>query len=236
MDAEREQKLQILHIYSKRNLLYPDQFDLSLSAEEKQIYDKCKVFALFHSKEKHKELIPKAIEEHRILERIQDLQEARAAGCTTTTKFNRFIEEKRKKKAEFFLLQLNHGGQGNVAGKALKSPRGLQRNLQSFGSDSLSKATFPIICSSLDNWGVSGLLGADLLSETEKKMCNEMRILPAHYFKILETLKSEIKKKSDAYSFFRVEPSQVDKVYDLLKQKIFQSSISIIDQLPIMMN
>lgn len=237
-DAEREQKLQVLHIYSKRlderkrrkefvlerNLLYPDQFELSLSAEEKQIYNKCKVFARFHSKEEHKELIQKVIEEHRILKRIQDLQEARAAGCRTTTEANRFIEEKRKKEAEENLVRLNHGGPGSVAGKALKSPRGLQRNLQPFGSESLSKATLPIICSSLDNWDVSGLLGADLLSETEKEMCNEMRILPAHYFKMLETLTSEIKKgkikkKSDAYSFFRVEPSKVDRVYDLLIQK-----------------
>lgn len=58
----------------ERNLLYPDQFELSLSAEERQIYNKCKVFARFHSKEEHKELIQKVIEEHRILKRIQDLQ------------------------------------------------------------------------------------------------------------------------------------------------------------------
>lgn len=98
------------------------------------------------------------------------LQEARAAGCTTTTEANRFIEEKRKKEAEENLVRLNHGGPGStVAGKALKSPRGLHRNLQPFGSDSLSKTTLPIICSSLDNWDVSGLLGADLLSETVSK-------------------------------------------------------------------
>lgn len=58
----------------------------------------------------------------------------------------------------------------------------------------------------------------------EKLMCNETRLLPAHYLKMLETLTSEIKKgqikkKSDAYSFFKVEPSKVDKVYDLLIQK-----------------
>lgn len=63
-----------------------------------------------------------------------------------------------------------------------------------------------------------------MCSVQEKKMCNEIRILPVHYFKMLETLTSEIKKgqikkKSDAYSFFKVEPSKVDKVYDLLIQK-----------------
>ncbi|CAA7050967.1 unnamed protein product [Microthlaspi erraticum] len=237
-DAEREQKLQVLHIYSKRlderkrrkefvldrNLLYPDQFELSLSAEERQIYNKCKVFARFHSKEEHKELIEKVIEEHRILKRIQDLQEAKAGGCRTTSEATRFIEEKRKKEAEESLLRQNQGAPGSIASKTLKSPRGSARSLQPFGSDSLSKVTLPVISSSLDNWDVSGLLGADLLSETEKKMCNEIRLLPAHYLKMLETLtremkKGQIKKKSDAYSFFKVEPSKVDKVYDLLIQK-----------------
>ncbi|CAN8260105.1 unnamed protein product [Cochlearia groenlandica] len=237
-DAEREQKLQVLHIYSKRlderkrrkefvlerNLLYPDPFEMSLSAEEKKIYNNCKVFARFHSKEEHKALVEKVIEEHRTLRRIQDLQEARVAGCRTTSEANKFIEEKRKKEAEENMMRLNHGVPGSIASKTLKSPRGAPRNLQPFGSESLSKITLPITSSSLDNWNVTGLLGADLLSETEIKMCNESRILPAHYFKILETLTSEIKQgkiktKSDAYSFFKVEPSKIDKVYDLLIQK-----------------
>lgn len=55
-------------------------------------------------------------------------------------------------------------------------------------------------------------------------MCNETRILPVHYLKMLEILTSEIKKgqikkKSDAYSFFNVEQSKVDRVYDMLIQK-----------------
>lgn len=58
----------------ERNLLYPDQFETSLSAEERKIYKSCKVFARFHSKEEHKELTEKVIEEHQILRRIQDLQ------------------------------------------------------------------------------------------------------------------------------------------------------------------
>ncbi|XP_010486344.1 PREDICTED: transcriptional adapter ADA2a [Camelina sativa] len=238
-DAEREQKLQVLHIYSKRlderkrrkefvlerNLLHPDQYEMGLSAEEKKIYKSCKVFARFHSKEEHKELIKEVIEEHQILRRIQDLQEARTAGCKTASEAKRFIEEKRKKEAEeSLLLRLNHGAPGSIAGKTLKSPRGLPRNLQPFGSDSLSKVTPPIIYSGLDNWDVDGLLGADLLSEIEKKMCNETRILPVHYLKMLEILTSEIKKgqikkKSDAYSFFKVQPSKVDRVYDMLIQK-----------------
>ena len=189
------------------------------------------------------------------------LQEARTAGCRTTSDANRFIEEKRKKEAEeSMLLRLNHGAPGSIAGKTLKSPRGLPRNLHPFGSDSLPKVTPPRIYSGLDTWDVDGLLGADLLSETvrtiifkldvchlicdfvdlltlflwferlklffvqEKKMCNETRILAVHYLKMLDILtreikKGQIKKKSDAYSFFKVEPSKVDRVYDMLVHK-----------------
>lgn len=94
------------------------------------------------------------------------LQEAKAAGCRTTSQATRFIEEKRKKEAEESLLRQSQGAPGSIASKTLKSPRGLARSLQPFGSDSMSKVTLPVISSSLDNWDVSGLLGADLLSET----------------------------------------------------------------------
>ncbi|XP_010551960.1 PREDICTED: transcriptional adapter ADA2a isoform X3 [Tarenaya hassleriana] len=237
-DAEHDLKLQVLHVYSKRlderkrrknfilerNLLYPDTFEMSLSPEERQIYKRYKVFARFHSKEEHEELLKTIIEEHRILRRIQDLQEARTAGCRTASEANRYIEEKRKKEAEETGQRLMQGVPGSVAGKALKSPRGLPKSLQPFGAETLSKVTGPIISSSLDNWDVNGLLGADLLSETEKKMCNEIRILPAHYLKMLQTLSMEIKnghikQKSDAYTLFKVDPYKVDKVYDMLVQK-----------------
>lgn len=97
-------------------------------------------------------------------------QEARTAGCRTSSEANSFIEEKRKKEAEESVLRLNQGALGSIAGKTLKSPRGLPRNLQPFGSDSLSKIILSKISTSLDNWDVSGLLGADLLSETVRTM------------------------------------------------------------------
>lgn len=58
----------------ERNLLYPDTFEKSLSPEEKEIYKRLKVFMRFHSKEQHEEFIKNIIEEHRIVQRIQDLQ------------------------------------------------------------------------------------------------------------------------------------------------------------------
>lgn len=58
----------------------------------------------------------------------------------------------------------------------------------------------------------------------ERQLCGEMRILPIHYLSMQETmsvaiLNGNITKKSDAYSLFNVDPSKVDKVYDMLMQK-----------------
>jgi transcriptional adapter 2-alpha len=58
----------------------------------------------------------------------------------------------------------------------------------------------------------------------EKQLCGEIRILPSHYLNMLEVisveiLKGNVTKKSDAYSLFKVEPSKVDKVYDMLVKK-----------------
>lgn len=58
----------------ERNLLYPDPFEKHLSPEERELYNRLKVFMRFHSKENHDKLLKSVIEEHRIVRRIQELQ------------------------------------------------------------------------------------------------------------------------------------------------------------------
>ncbi|XP_040948862.1 transcriptional adapter ADA2a isoform X1 [Gossypium hirsutum] len=255
--AERELKLRVLHIYSKRlderkrrkdfilerNLLYPDPFERNLSPEEKEIYQRYKVFMRFHSKEEHRELLKSVIEEHRIVKRIQELQEARAAGCRTAAEANKFIEQKRKKEAEENAQRLKESVQAGPSGKVLLhgSPRGIVRGstgLQPFSKESSTVLGLTTL-STLDDWDITGFIGADLLSDsvripslhcctshrhTEKQLCSEIRILPSHYLSMLQTLsmeimKGNISKKSDAHNLFKVEPSKVDRVYDMLVKK-----------------
>ncbi|GKV20822.1 hypothetical protein SLEP1_g30885 [Rubroshorea leprosula] len=241
-DAEHQLKLHVLRIYSKRlderkrrkdfilerNLLYPDPFEKNLSSEEREIYQRLKVFMRFHSKEEHEELLKSVIEEHRIAKRIQDLQEARAAGCRTAVEASKFIEQKRKKEAEENALRLKESTQTGPAGKGPLhgGPQGFVQGstgLQPFSRDS-SNAAEQVILNSIDDWDITEFIGADLLSETEKQLCGELRILPSHYLRMLqilsmEILKGNISKKSDAHSLFKVEPSKVDRVYDMLVQK-----------------
>ncbi|KAI8006627.1 Transcriptional adapter ADA2 [Camellia lanceoleosa] len=258
-DAERELKLRVLRIYLKRlderkrrkdfvlerNLLYPDPFEKNLSPEEREICQRYRVFMRFHSKEVHEELLTSIIEEHRIMKIIQDLQEARAAGCRTSAQAEKYIEEKRKKEAEESARKSKDSAQAGPSGKFLQraihlkgepdsSPRGNARGLSlsdSFGKDSSSttpgQATSSLL---LDSWDVNGFLGADLLSESEKRLCSEIRILPSHYLSMLQTmsvgiLNGNITTKSDAHGLFKaVDPSKVDRVYDMLVKKGIGSS------------
>ncbi|WRX16257.1 zinc finger protein [Theobroma cacao] len=237
---EHELKLRVLHIYStrlderkrrkdfilERNLLYPDPFERNLSPEEKEIYQRYKVFMRFHSKEEHEELLKSVIEEHRIVKRIQDLQEARAAGCRTAAEANKFIEQKRKKEAEENAQRLRESVQAGPSGKVLLhgSPQGVMRGSTSLQTISKESSTVIEGATTLDDWDITGFIGADLLSDTEKKLCSEIRILPSHYLSMLQTLsveimKGNIGKKSDAHNLFKVEPSKVDRVYDMLVKK-----------------
>ncbi|XP_048434428.1 transcriptional adapter ADA2-like [Pyrus x bretschneideri] len=149
--------------------------------------------------------------------------EARTAGCTTASEASRYLEEKRKKEAEQSALRTKESSQ---AGKGLQiSPRGSFKG--STVLHPISKDTYlttQAISSSLDYWDITGLVGADLLSETEQRLRSEFRILPSHYLNMLQTISTEIvngnvKKQADAHRLFKVEPSKVDRVYDMLVKK-----------------
>ncbi|XP_074272552.1 transcriptional adapter ADA2b-like isoform X2 [Silene latifolia] len=234
-EAERQLKLNVVKIYNRRlderkrrkdfiierNILYPDPFEKNLSPEERQICQQYRVFMRFHSKEEHEELLKTVIEEHRILKRIQDLKEAKTAGCRTSSEAEIYIRQKRKREAEENARKMKDTIEGGSGGKGLlrtSHPR-------EFGiKDSSSTAPEYPTARSLDDWDVSGFQGADLLTETEKGVCREIRILPSHYLSMLQTMSTEVMKgnistKSDAHRFLNVEPSKVDRVYDMLVQK-----------------
>lgn len=101
-------------------------------------------------------------------------QDALAAGCHTSAEANKFLEQRRKE-AEENAQRVKDSCQAGPSGKVLQrpnslkgevdvSPRGVVRGsmaLQPFGNVSSST-----IASSLDDWDISGFLGASLLSET----------------------------------------------------------------------
>ncbi|XP_019054856.1 PREDICTED: transcriptional adapter ADA2-like isoform X2 [Nelumbo nucifera] len=249
-EAERELKLRVLHIYLKRlderkrrkdfilerNLLYPNPLEKDLSPEEKNIYHRYKVFMRFLSKEEHEELMKTVIDEHRIRKRIQDLQEARAAGCHTSADLDRYIEHKRKREAEESARRGKEGPLVGPSGKVLQrtnrpkgeadsSPRGGVKGSLGLETGGKDLASTTLRQSAMDDWCITGLPGSDLLSETDQRLCCELQLFPSHYLKIQEIMSVEIfsgniTKKSDAYRFFKVEPSKLDRIYDVLAKKL----------------
>ncbi|KAI3803608.1 hypothetical protein L1987_31765 [Smallanthus sonchifolius] len=244
-DPERELKLRVLRIYSKRlderkrrkdfilerNLLYADPFEQGLSPEEKEICRRYRVFMRFHKKEEHEELLKTVIEEHRIRRRIEDLQEARASGCRTSADAERYIEHKRKREAEENARRVKDNIQPGPSGKFLQRANHLKGDLDNRGSALIdtggkdsSSAPGGLAIANLDDWDVTGHFGADLLSEAEKRLCSEIKVVPVHYLSMLEKLTIEIMnghitQKSDAHRLFNVDPNKVDRVYDMLLKK-----------------
>lgn len=234
-EDERELKLRVLRIYAKRlderkrrkdfilerNLLHPNPFEKDLSPEEKELCQRYDVFMRFHSKEEHEDLLKTIISEHRTLKRIQELKEARAAGCRTSAEADRYLEQKRRREAEEHARRVKESAQGGTSGQGAQN---VFMASESVGKDANSRTAGQATSSSVNDFDVMGCPEAELLSETEKRLCSEIRLAPAHYLKMQETLSVEIfqgnvTKKSDAHRLFKIEPSKVDRVYDMLAKK-----------------
>ncbi|XP_009402837.2 transcriptional adapter ADA2 [Musa acuminata AAA Group] len=267
-ETERELKLRVLRIYLsrlderkrrkdfilERNLLYPNPLEKELSSEDRELYNRFKVFMRFLSQEEHENLVKSVIEERKIRRRIQELQECRAAGCRTLAEAKAYTEQKRKREPEVGAQNSKENTQilsgGKVAQKANwplnrekgdndGSPRNTTDNhkikgstgFDSSGKDSPSTTTGQVSVRSFDEWDITGLPGTEFLSETEQDFCCQNRLLPSHYLKMQETLVQEIYKgniinKSDAHGLFKVDPVKVDKVYDIVKRKLGQQEES----------
>ncbi|EXB29530.1 Transcriptional adapter ADA2b [Morus notabilis] len=232
-EEERELKLRVLRIYSKRlderkrrkdlilerNLLYPKPFEKDLSPEERAICRRYDIFMRFHSKEEHEELLQTVISEHRTKKRIQELKEARAAGCRTSVEADTYLEQKRKREAEENACRVKESPRVGTS-----SQGGPNAFMASDSKDTNSRPTGQAASSSVVDMDIMGFNGADLLSEAEKRLCGEMRLAPPIYLKMIEIMSIQIfsgnmTKKSDAHHLFKIEPSKIDRVYDMLVKK-----------------
>ncbi|XP_031118687.1 transcriptional adapter ADA2b [Ipomoea triloba] len=227
-EEERELKLRVLRIYSKRlderkrrkdfiigrNLLYPTEFEKTLSQEEKDLWRRYDAFMRFHSREEHEELLKAIILEHRTVKRIKELKEARAAGCRSSAEADRYFEQKRKREVE----------ENGPKKENYHAGPSIQDSLSSLGTHSNKRSSSLANLSSLTDLEFAAHSAIELLSEPEKQLCRDIRMPPPHYLKMLELMtvhiySGDITKKSDAYTFFQIETTKVDRVYDMLLKK-----------------
>ncbi|GAV59866.1 Myb_DNA-binding domain-containing protein/ZZ domain-containing protein/SWIRM domain-containing protein [Cephalotus follicularis] len=234
-EDERELKLRVLRIYSKRlderkrrkdfilerNLLYPNSFEKDLSPEEKALCRRYDIFMRFHSKEEHEELLQTVISEHRTLKRIHELKEARAAGCRTSAEADRYMEQKKKREAEESSRRVKESAQ---VGPSNQGGQNVFMASESIGKDSSSRLPGQASSSHVNDLDIMGFYETQLLSEAEKRLCCEIRLPPPLYLKMQEVMSVEIingnvSTKSDAHHLFKIESSKIDRVYDMLVKK-----------------
>ncbi|KAF9664382.1 hypothetical protein SADUNF_Sadunf16G0012800 [Salix dunnii] len=233
-EEERELKLRVLRIYSRRlderkrrkdfilerNLLHPSPFEKDLTPEERASCRRFDPFMRFYSKEEHEELLQAIVKERRILERIKELNEAQVAGCHTAAEADRYLGHKRKIEAEETSRRLKHNAQigpSSQGAHAFMSP-------DSVGKDSSIRPAGQGSSSYANDLYIMGFYETQLLSETEKLLCCEIHLPPPVYLKMQEVMTKEIfsgniTKKSDAQPLFKIEASKVDRVYDMLVKK-----------------
>lgn len=233
-EDERELKLRVLRIYSKRlderkrrkdfilerNLLYPSPFEKDLSPEEMAICRRYDPFMRFHSKEEHEDLLQTVIAEHRTRKRILELEEARAAGCRTSAEADKYFELKRKREAEERNRRAKEGAQVGSASLGCQSTVVASEVGKDPTSQSHGQAA-SISANDLDIWRYPG---EELLSEAEKRLCHETKIPPHLYLKMQEMISvnvfsGNVTSNTDAHSLFNLEPSKIDRIYDMLIRK-----------------
>lgn len=231
-EEEHDLKLRVLRIYSKRlderkrrkdfildrNILHPSPFRKELSQEEKDLCRRYDIFMRFHSKEEHEELLKTVVSEYRILKRIQELKEARAAGCRSSTEADRYLEQKRREAEDGASLKESY-----QAGPSSQESLSVPVSSDSFGTYSNTPSAVQANSTQTD-MDIVSFSAANCLSEFEKQLCREIRLAPPDFLKLqaemtIQFMIGNLSNKSDAYSFFQVDRTKIDRVYDLLLKK-----------------
>ena len=85
--------------------------------EEREIVNKCKIFARFHSKEEHERFVNGLLKERLIRQAIEQLNYFRAKGLTSLDQIEKFIESNKQKSKQMH----NEKAFNNSAGMSKKN-------------------------------------------------------------------------------------------------------------------
>lgn len=87
------------------------------SKEEREIVNKCKIFARFHSKDEHEKFVNGLLKERLVREAIEQLKYFRAKGLTTLDQVEKFIENNKLKTKQLYDKSFSANGAGAVGAK-----------------------------------------------------------------------------------------------------------------------
>lgn len=153
-------------------------------------------FARFHAQADHERFVDGLIAEYHLRKRIEQLQNWRMNGIRTVADGERFEAEKARREG------LATGATGAATDTKLKlslsatesagtkRKRAGEESLISSKKSKLAGAspTGPLL-------DITGMEGYDLLSESERKLCSELQLMPVHFFTVKNKILQEFTQR-----------------------------------------
>eukprot|EP00616_Rhizochromulina_sp_CCMP1243_P003341 CAMPEP_0118984516 /NCGR_PEP_ID=MMETSP1173-20130426/37931_1 /TAXON_ID=1034831 /ORGANISM="Rhizochromulina marina cf, Strain CCMP1243" /LENGTH=513 /DNA_ID=CAMNT_0006935181 /DNA_START=97 /DNA_END=1634 /DNA_ORIENTATION=+ len=193
--------------------------------DERELVARLRVFARFHSAEEHEKFVEGILEAKRIRKRIQELQEYRRLGIRTLNEAQLYEGEKRA------ALDALASGEPDSAG-------GSQRVVAVTSSSSSTRddGSTRYVVRRTGEWEkaqneaadestttdadfLRQAPGADLLSDKEKQLCTDLRLMPKHYMAIKDALITESIRlgylaRGQARALLSVDVSKTGEIFD----------------------
>jgi len=244
-DADRQQKLRMLDIYNMRldlrehrkalilekgflDVRAAENKEKALGPIEQMLHSQLRVFSRFHSPEEHEALVQGLAVEHHLRARIQELKQSRRAGIRKLVDAEVYEHEKRRRV---------DAQQPSTTGRSDRAARGADSGgaLQALAAGKQQKPN-PAYDgrhspAALLNWrtirgaalDIVGLPGVERLSRLERGLCATIRLTPAHYMAVKDTLMRQSQAKgyvtrAEARSFLRMDAVKVTRVHDMLQK------------------
>eukprot|EP01117_Protostelium_nocturnum_P017694 TRINITY_DN7249_c0_g2_i1.p1 TRINITY_DN7249_c0_g2~~TRINITY_DN7249_c0_g2_i1.p1 ORF type:complete len:513 (-),score=185.79 TRINITY_DN7249_c0_g2_i1:143-1681(-) len=228
---EKEQKLKIIDIYNsrlddrlqrknfirERNLLdYKKMEKQKKGKEDREIFDRMRVFSRLMTKEEHEDLINGLIAERNLRRRIEELKKFRKMGLRTFAELDEAESQKPLKRVDSRKL----GRENSISSAQSRASR--MQNREEIPKKPLQtqvpKSRKPGL--PLD---LTGKPGFDLLTEKERELCSSIRLYPQQYLLIKETILREAAKnggnikRAHARGLIKIDVNKTSRVFDFFE-------------------
>jgi transcriptional adapter 2-alpha len=237
---ERDLKLKALEIYNskldertrRRNFIVENglldykklqQQDRRRNKEDRDMYNNLRVFLQIMTKEEHEQFLAGVAAERNLRRRIQQLQHWRAHGIRTLTEGELFdIESQRRenslRRAKDSSSYMYYPDKQRSSRLNRYQAREREENVTARLEKIRSRPRKPGQPLDLD-----GVVGVEMLSQQERVLCSNVRILPKQYLLIKDTLLAEhaktgYLKKGTARSLVKIDVNKTARIFEFFEQ------------------
>ncbi|KAI8058096.1 hypothetical protein BDF22DRAFT_739499 [Syncephalis plumigaleata] len=229
-DEDMELKITLLHIYNakldrreaKKKLIFERGLleyrknqanERKLAKEDRDLLNRCKVFAKMMTKEDFDEFVNGLINERRIRRRIAELQEYRQNGIRTESAAAAYERQKEQRLSatKFMMARDTYAYTDRTSRPSARHTRESTPPPVTSQKSMGRKPANPLDITEAD--------GIHLLSIDEQELCSALRILPKPYLVIKETILNEYTRRGtlrrrQARELIKIDVNKTSRIYD----------------------